>query len=328
MWKPTLLGRTTALLFLAAGLSISAGPNAQTFPDRPVRIIVAYPPGGGLDIIGRLIAASLSQELGQSVLVENRAGAAGIVGTEYAARAQPDGHTLVLSSNALLGIGPSLYKNLPFDSIKDFAPISLVATITNVLVVHPSVPAKTVGELIDLAKAKPNALNYGSGGNGSTPHIGMELFKMMAQVQIVHVPYKGLGPAVADLLAGHTQVMMSNAPPVLPHVKSGKLRALGVSSVKRIKALPELPTISEAGVAGFEADGWYGVLAPAGTPTAVVRRLHGAFATVLRKPEIDAKLSEMGTQAVSNTPEELATLIKSDIVKWAKVIKESGARVD
>ena len=308
--------------------SVPCGVSAQGFPTRPIRMIVAYPPGGGADIVARIVAQKISEGFGQQVVVDNRGGAAGIIGTEIVARAAPDGYTVIMGTNATHGIFVSLYRKLPYDPVKDFAPVTGVVNVTNMLVINPSVPAHSVKELIEFARAKPGQLNYGSGGSGSNAHLAVELFKVMARVKMEHLPYKGIAPALTDLLAGQVQVMISNMPPVLPHVQSGKLRALAVTGAKRSAVVPDLPTVNEAGVPGYESDLWWGVLAPAGTPTPVIGKLNAAIVQVLRMPDVKERLSGMGAEPVGNTPEQFAALIKADIVKWAKVVKASGAQVD
>jgi len=326
----------TRRILLVAGVTLAAvlhnaGFNsalAQNYPDRPVRLIVAYPPGGGADIVARILGQQLSDSLGQQIVVDNRGGAAGIIGTETAAKAAPDGYTLVMGTNATHGIFVSLYRKLPYDPIKDFAPVTNVVQVTNIVVLHPAVPARSVKELIALAKSKPGQLNYGSGGSGSNAHLAVELFKIMAGVDIVHLPYKGVAPAVTDLLGGQIQMMISNMPPVLPHVKSGKLRALAVTGTKRSPATPELPTVAEAGVPGYESDLWWGVLAPAGTPKPIVAKLNWEIVKILQVKDVSERLSAMGATPVGDTPEHFAATIRADIVKWAGVVKASGAQID
>jgi tripartite-type tricarboxylate transporter receptor subunit TctC len=318
-------GFTSALVMLSAGVSDA---SAQSYPNRPIRLIVAYPPGGGADIVARILGQKLSDSVGQQIVVDNRSGAAGIIGTDIAAKSIPDGYTLIMGTNATHGIFVSLYRKLPYDPVKDFAPVSNVVSVTNVVVLHPSVPARSVKELIALAKSKPGQLNYGSGGSGSNAHLAVELFKIMAGVDIVHLPYKGVAPAVTDLLGGQIQMMISNMPPVLPHVKAGKLRALAVTGAERSSATPDLPTVAEAGLPGYESDLWWGVLAPAGTPRSIVSRLNAEIVKILQLKELKDRLSDMGATPVGNSPEEFAATIKADILKWAKVVKQSGAHVD
>lgn len=295
------------------------------YPQRPIRMIVAYPPGGGTDQVGRIMADRLALNLGQNVVIDNRGGATGNIGTELAARANPDGHTLLMGNVAPNAINVSLFRKIGFDPVKDFAPISLVAVTPNILVVHPSVPVKTVKELIALARARPGTLNFPSAGLGSSSHLAGEMLKSMAGVDMVHVPYKGGGPALIALISGQVQIMFATMPAAMPHVKSGKVRPVAVTTAKRSSAMPELPAIAEAGVAGYEAATWYGLLAPAGTPRAVVGRLHGEVVKILGG-ETRERLGALGFEPVGTTPGEFAAYIKSEIVKWAKVITDANIR--
>src|SRR5713101_5487524 len=283
-----------------AVLAISASAHAQVYPAKPVRMIVAYPPGGGTDIVGRVVAQKLGESLGQSVVVENRGGASGNICTEHAAHAAPDGYTILMGNVAPNAINVSLFKNLPFDPVADFAPVSLVASTPNILVVHPSTPARTVKEVIALAKAKPGMLNFASAGAGTSSNHAGELFRILAGAEIVHVPYKGAGPAMVDVLSGQIQLYFATMPAAMPHVKSGKLAPVAVTSVKRSQALPELPTIAESGVPGYEASTWYGLLAPAHTPGAVITRLHEGVVKILANPALHEKLAEQGFEPVGS----------------------------
>jgi len=309
-----------------AALALPAAAHAEVYPAKPIRMMVAYPPGGGTDIVGRMVAQKLGEALGQSVVVENRGGASGNIGTELAARAAPDGYTILMGNVAPNAINISLFKSLPFDPVADFAPVSLVASTPNILVVHPSTRARTVKEVIVLAKAKPGALNFASAGVGSSSHLAGELFRILAGADIVHVPYKGAGPAMVDVLSGQVQLYFATMPAAMPHVKSGKLAPVAVTSAKRSQALPELPTVAESGVPGYEASTWYGVLAPAHTPQAVVTRLHGEIVKILAEPELRARLADQGFEPVGNSPEEFGEYIKSEIAKWRKVIRDAGIR--
>jgi tripartite-type tricarboxylate transporter receptor subunit TctC len=309
-----------------AALVISAAAHAQVYPAKPIRMIVAYPPGGGTDIVGRTLAQKLGEALGQSVVVENRAGASGNIGTELAARAAPDGYTILMGNVAPNAINISLFKDLPFDPVADFAPVSLVASTPNILVVHPSTPARTVKEVIALAKAKPGTLNFASAGVGSSSHLAGELFRILAGADIVHVPYKGAGPAMVDVLSGQVQLYFATMPAAMPHVRPGKLAPVAVTSARRSQALPDLPTIEESGVPGYEASTWYGVLAPAHTPSAVVARLHGNIVKILAAAALHARLADQGFDPVGNSPEEFGAYIKSEILKWGKVIRDAGIR--
>src|SRR5262245_10904254 len=316
------------VLCASAALAISAGVCAQGYPSKPIRMIVAYPPGGGTDIVGRTVAQKLGEALGQAVVVENRGGASGNIGTELAARATPDGYTVLMGNVAPNAINVSLFKNLPFDPVVDFAPVSLVASTPNILVVHPSTPARTVKEVVALARAKPGALNFASAGVGSSSHLAGELFRVLARAEIVHVPYKGAGPAMVDVLSGQVQLYFATMPAAMPHVKSGKLVAIAVTSAKRSPALPELPTVAEAGVPGYEASTWYGLLAPAHTPGAAIARLHDATVKVLAEPALREKLADQGFEPVGDTPEEFAAYIRSEIGKWGKVIRDAGIKAE
>jgi tripartite-type tricarboxylate transporter receptor subunit TctC len=324
----SLTKRWMLLLVMVALWALGGGHSlAQSYPDKPVRLVVAYPPGGGADIVARLLATQLNKDLGWQVIVENRSGAAGLIGTDSVARAPADGYTLIMGTNATHAIFQSLYPQLPYDPVADFAPVTNVVAVTSVLVVNPSsVPARNIRDLIAYAKEKPGQLNYASGGSGSNAHLAMELLNMMAGIKTVHVPYKGIAPAVTDLLSGHVQMMISNMPPVLPHIKSGRLLALGMADARRSAILPDLPTIAEAGVAGFQADVWWGVLAPAGTPRPIIDRLNTEIRKILDKPEMKEQFTNIGAEPAGSTPEQFAATIKADIKKWAEVVKVSGAK--
>jgi tripartite-type tricarboxylate transporter receptor subunit TctC len=308
-----------------AALAISAA-HAEVYPSKPVRMIVAYPPGGGTDIVGRVVAQKLGESLGQAVVVENRGGASGNIGTELVARAAPDGYTILMGNVAPNAINVSLFKNLPYDPVADFAPVTLVASTPNILVVHPSTPARTVKEVIALAKAKPGTLNFASAGVGSSSHLAGELFRVLAGADIVHIPYKGAGPAMVDVLSGQVQLYFATMPAAMPHVKSGKLAAIAVTSARRSPALPDTPTTAEAGVPGYEASTWYGLLAPAQTPGAAVARLHQATVKILSDAALREKLADQGFEPVGNSPEEFGAYIKSEIAKWGKVIRDAGIK--
>jgi tripartite-type tricarboxylate transporter receptor subunit TctC len=316
---------------LSAALALSAphaAAAAEPYPARPVRFVVAFPPGGGTDIIARSIAQKLGERLGQQVLIDNRPGAGGNIGTDLVAKSSPDGYTLLMGSAGPLAINASLFARMPFDPIKDLAPVTLAASTPNVLVVHPSLPAATVRELIALAKARPGEINFASSGHGTPAHLAGELFNSMAGVKLIHVPYKGAAPALADLLGGQVQLMFSTMPPALPHVKDGKLRALAVTSLKRSPAAPDLPTVDEIALPGFEANTWHGVVVPAGTPGAIVARLNREIVAILHLPDVVERLSGQGAEALGSTPEEFAAYIKSESVKWAKVVRDSGAKAE
>jgi tripartite-type tricarboxylate transporter receptor subunit TctC len=300
---------------------------AQSFPSKPVRIIVPYPPGGGTDVVARTVAPKMQEALGQPVVVENRAGAGGNIGTEYVAKQPADGYTLLVAS-ASTAINQTLTKNLPWDAIRDFSPVTLLVLNQSLLVVHPSVPANSVRELIALAKAKPGGVTFASYGNGSSAHLIGELFKMMAGVDLLHVPYKGAAPAVNDLLGGQVNLLFSDIAAILPHVKSGKVRALGLGSEKRFAGLPDVPTIAEAGVPGFVGGGFLGLVAPAGTPREAIDKLNAAALKSLGAPEVAERLNALASPPQGGTPEAFGALIRSEVEKWARVIRAGNVKAD
>ncbi|MEO8102457.1 MAG: tripartite tricarboxylate transporter substrate binding protein [Betaproteobacteria bacterium] len=313
----------------AALTGLHAGAQgAANYPNKPIKIVVPFPPGGATDILARAIGFELQKAWNQSVIIENKPGAGGNAGADLVAKSPADGYTLIMGTVGTHAINMSLYAKMPYDAVKDFEPVVLVAGVPNLLVVHPSVNAKTVGELTALAKAQPGKLNVASSGNGTSIHLAAELYKQMAGVDIVHVPYKGSSPAVADLLGGQVQLMFDNMPVSLPHVKAGKLRALAVTSLTRSAALPDVPTMDEEGLKGFNATSWFGLLAPAGTPKDIVAKLNAASVKALASPEMRERLAAQGADPVGNTPEQFAAFIKAEIDKWAKIVKASGARVD
>ena len=315
-------------LAAAALAGAVAGASAQsTYPNRPIRLIVPFPPAGAADILSRTIGPKLGEALGQQVVIDNRTGAGGNIAADLVAKAPPDGYTLLMGFVGTHGINTTLYSKLPYDAVKDFAPVTLTAASTLILVSHPSLPVKSIKELIALAKAKPGQLNFASPGSGTPQHLGGELLKRMAGVDMLHIPYKGAGPILADLLGGQVAMGYISMPAALPHIKSGKLRALGVTSSKRSAVAPDVPAIAES-LPGYEVENWYGVLAPAGTPKEIVDRLNGAIAKSLQLPDVKDRLAGQGFETLSSTPEQFAAYIKSEIVKWAQVIKDSGARVD
>lgn len=322
------LGAARIAACFALALFLGHAAWAQQYPTRPVRLVVPFPPGGSTDILARLVAQKLSEDLGQTVLVDNRPGAGGTLGANLVAKSLADGYTLLMGSSGPISISPSLMKKLPYDPTKDYAAISLIATIPTMLVVNPSVPVKTVAELVALAKSKPGKMNFASTGNGATPHLAAELFKFSAGVDIVHVPYKGSAPAVADLLGGQVDLMFEQVPAVLPHVKAGKLRAIAVSSATRSAAMPELPTIAESGLPGFEVSSWFGILAPTGTPPEIINRLNGALVRIMANAQVRETLAAQGAEAVGTTPQAFAATIGSEIPKWASVVKRAGVTVD
>lgn len=313
---------------LATIALITAGfVSAQTYPTRQVRIVVPFPPGGTSDILARTIGARLSTPLGQPVVIENRPGAGGNIAADHVAKSAPDGYTLIMGTSSL-AISQSLYKKLTYDLVQDFAPITQAVNYTNLLVVHPSAGVKSVDELLKLARAKPGSLSYGTAGNGTPPHMTGELFKAYTSVNIVHIPYKGGAPAIADLIAGQIPMMFDNVPPLLPHVRAGKIQALAVTSFARIAVLPDVPTLHELGLKDFDAVGWNGLLAPAGTPRDIVARLNTEVVRVLRIPEVRDQLTSQGADIVGNSPEQFAAWIRAEVKKWAEVVKVSGAKID
>lgn len=312
-----------ALACVVAAAGFAAGDlAAQPYPGRPIRVIDAYPPGGSTDVVARIIAAKFQESTGQPWIVDNRAGAQGIIGTEIVARAAPDGYTLLMFTGAHT-VHPSIYARMPYDLLRDFAPVTLTSATTNLLVVHPTVPAKSVKELIAMAKAKPGLFNYSSAGTGSTTHMAMELFKSMARVDFLHIPYKGSAPAVLDLVGGHVDLMFAPLPVMLPHIKSGRVRPLAVATAKRSGAIPEIPTVAEAGLPGFEATNSVGVLAPAATPREIIAKLNAEIVRILGLPEIRERLLGLGAEPVANSPEQFAAFLKEDIARWAKVVKDA-----
>ena len=315
-----------APLFGLFALLITGGVAAQpTYPEKPIRMVVGFPPGGAPDIVARVLSQKLSEALGKPIVVDNAAGASGNIATERVAKAAPDGYTLGLLTNGQLVINPSLYK-LAFDPLKDFSPVSQVAVSPNMLVVHNAVPAKNVQELIRLARGRPGELTFASGGSGSSPHMAAELLKSVAGLDIRHIPYKGTPAAIPDLLGERVSMMFSPIAVVLPLVREGKLRALAVTSLRRSSTAPELPTIAESGYPGFEYSLWYGLLAPAKAPAAIVGRLHHETVKALALPDLRAKLADLGGEAIGNSPDEFGAIIKSEIPKWAKVIKDAGIK--
>jgi tripartite-type tricarboxylate transporter receptor subunit TctC len=317
--------RIASLLIL---LLAAAQAAAQTYPDKPVRLIVPLSAGSAVDTLARIPAQKLSELWGRQVVVDNRVGANGIIGTEAAAKAPPDGYTLLLANDAALATSPALYPKLPYDPVRDFAPISLAASIPVILVAHASQPFSTVKELVDYAKANPGKLHYASGGNGSAQHVPMEMFKQAAGIDLVHVPYKGLAPAFNDVVAGQIPLMfagLSNAP---QHIKAGRIRALAIGAARRSSAMPELPTMQEAGVAGFDYSAWAGFLAPAGTPAPIVQKVNADLAKVLALPDVRDKLTALGFELAPGTPAEFGEMIRREITKVAKVVKDAGIRVD
>ena len=325
------VSRALRLLALAAAAASAPWPARAQAPDawpsKPIRFILPFPPGGGTDILGRLIAERLTAGLGQPVVTENRGGAGGNVGAEAAAKSAPDGYTIVLVAPSLC-ISPSLYSKLNYDPVKDFAPVSLVATVPNVMVTNPLVPAKTLKDFIALAKSKPGELNFGSGGSGTSNHLAGELFNIVADVKLVHVPYKGVNLAMNDVLSGRVQLVFIGIPAAAPHIKAGRLRALALAAPRRSPVLPDVPTADEAGLPKFEVTTWYGILAPAGTPKTVVSRLNSELVRIMHAPELKERLDALATDPVTSTPDEFADLIVREIAKWGDVVRRAGLKAD
>ena len=318
-----------ARLLSGMALMLACGAGwAQGYPAKTVRVIVPYPPGGGTDTIARPLAQKLTESFGQQVIIDNRGGAGGNVGMELAARAAPDGYTLVIGLTAQLAVNPALYRKLPYDPVKDYEPITLIGAGAYLLVVHPSLPVKDVKELVALAKARPGQITYASSGNGSGGHLCMELFKSMTGTNFVHVPYKGGGPALVDVLAGQVQVLFTPPVSATQHVQSGRLRALAVSTVRRSSGMPDLPTIAESGVPGYDSGVWYGVLAPAGTPREIVMRVNGDVVKALQQPDFRTMLIANSIDPIGSSPEVLAQFIRIEMAKWAKVVRDADVRVD
>ena len=323
-WLTTLRpGMAGLALTLAAAL-----PALAEFPDRAIKIIVPYPPGGTSDLLARVVAPRLGERLKQTVVIENRAGAGGVIGSAVVAKSPADGYTLLLGTIATHGILPVLQKPAPYDAVKDFAPVTLLASTPNVLVANPSAPVRNLADLLALARAKPGSVNFGSTSLGGSPHMSGELLKTMAQIDIVHVPYKGGGPMLIDLMGGQIPVGFDNLPSSINHIRAGKIRALAVTTAKRWPGAPEIPTMAEAGVPGYEATAWFGLLAPANTPKPIVELLQRHVAAILRQPEVEKMLLEQGAEPVGNTPDEFARLIAAELQKWNKVVAVTGVKLE
>ena len=313
---------------MLAAMVIAAPVWAQTYPTKPIRMVVPSAPGSGPDLIARVVAQKLTESLGKPVVADPRPGAGGSLGAEIVAKSPPDGYTLIMGSAGSHSVNSALYPKLPYDAVKDFAPISLVSTAPNILIVHPSLPVKSVKDLVALARAKPGDLTFGSGGNGSTAHLSGELFRVLAKVNMVHVPFKGAPAAVIGVMTGEISLAILNLPPALPHVRSGKLKALGVSTATRSSAVPDIPTIAEAGLPGYDAGTWYGLLAPAGTPGDIIARLNAELVKGLRSAEMKKRIAAEGGDVIGGTPDEFTAVIKRDIDKWTRVVAASGAKAN
>lgn len=324
--------RLPALIFAIcasfAAVSAFAQTAAATYPNKPVRLVHGFPAGGPADIFSRVIAQKLTEVMGQQVIVDSRPGAGSIIATEYVARAPADGYTAYLASSAILALYANLYSKLPYDLNRDFAPVTLAVAVPELLVVHPSLPTKTAKEFVALAKANPKQLIYGSTGNGNMPHLAMESFRIAAGINLLHVPYKGAAPAVADLLGGHVHATILDVPVLLPHAKSGKVRALSIATSKRSPALPDVPTMAEAGYPSVIADNWYGIIVAAATPKDIVSKLHASLVAALQAPETKQRMESQGANALSSSPEELAAYMRNETIKWGKIIKTAGIKLD
>ena len=315
-------------VILGSLLLASGALPAQPYPHKPVRLIMPFPPGGASDLIVRPVAQKLGERLGQQIVIDNRPGAGGNIAAEIAKNSAPDGYTLLFAASANFSINPSLYSRLPYDPVRDFSGVSMLTALSNLLVVHPTLAAHSVAELVALAKSRPGQLTYGSAGNGTTLHIAGELFRKRGGINVIHVPYKGGGPAQIDLLGGQLNFMFDSFSPALPQVRAGKLRALAVTTLKRSPALPQVPTMAESGFPGFEISGWFGIAAPAGTPHPVVGRLSGEIQRIMQLPEIRERLAAQGIEPVGNSHDQFGAQIRTELAKWAKIVQESGARVD
>jgi tripartite-type tricarboxylate transporter receptor subunit TctC len=316
------------LVAFALAVAVSAACFAQAYPSKPLRLICPFPPGGAVDIASRATSAELGKILGQPVAVENKPGAGGNLGGAEAARSAPDGYTLFMTTSGIQAINPALYAKMPFDPNKDLAPVAPLVALNNVLVLHPSVPAKSVKEVIDLAKKQPGKWTYASSGNGTTIHMSGAMFTQLTATDILHIPYKGSAPAVTDLLGGQTHMMFDNIPSALPHIKAGKLRALATTGAKRDPALPELPTLAEAGVKGYESGVWFGLSVPAGTPREIIQRLNAAAVQTTKAPEFIKRMTDLGYNIIPGTPEDMTRAIQEELKRWGPIVKASGAKVD
>jgi tripartite-type tricarboxylate transporter receptor subunit TctC len=318
----------TLLFLIAAAHATAQQPGTTVYPTRSVRFVIPFTPGGTADIIARVMAPKMSEGLGQQVVVDNRGGSGGVIGSEVTAKSPPDGYTIMMGLTANIAINPSLYQKLPYDPVRDFAPVSLVASAPYALIVPPSLPARSVKELVSLAKAKPGELAYASFGNGSAGHLSGELFASMANVKLLHVPYRNIGQGLADLVSGQVQLLFLGIVSAQPHVKAGKVRAIAVTGLKRSPMMPNVPTVSESGVKGYEVTGWYGVFVPMGTPADIITRLNKEIVRVVALPDVRERLSSEGAELAGSTPQQFDRYVKSETEKWAKVVKLSGAKAD
>ena len=320
--------RSISTAVLVSAVALGGFAHAQSYPSKPVRMIVPFPAGGATDIVGRLIAQKLTESWSQQVIVDNRGGAGGTIGSDAAAKSPPDGYTMLIGTSSTHAVAPSLYAKLAYDPLRDFAPVTLIANATILLAIHPSLPAKSVRDLIALAKKQPDALAFASSGNGGISHLVGEQFKSVAGIRMLHVPYKGDSPALIDLVSGQVHLMFGTAVSFLPYVKSGRLNALAVTNPKRSPIVPEVPTVAESGLPGFEALQWFGILTPAGTPREIVAKINADVVKALRAPDVRERMTSLGAEVVGSTPEQFAAFVKADTAKWAKVVKASGARIE
>ena len=324
----TVISRLVALLLVFLAAPTSVAQTAEAYPNKPIRLIVPFPPGGPADTLARVVGEKIGINTGKQVVVDNRPGAGGNIGMALGAKSAPDGYTLVLAPAGNLTVNPSLYRSVPYDVGKDFAPITVLAAVPNVLVVHPSIPARNLTEFIAYAKAQRGPLNFSSPGAGSGAHLAGELFKSMVGAEMVHVPFAGIAPAVTAVLGGQVQLMFAGAPSVLQHVRAGKLNALGVASPKRMASAPDLPTLSESGLAGFDVTSWYSVVAPAGTSPEIIARLQAELAKALREPDVREKLAGLGAEPIANTPSEFAAMIKTETAKWSEIVRSAKITIE
>ena len=322
-------GKSKLPLLVGAALTLSAGVSAaQGYPTKPIRWIVPFPPGGGTDITTRTLAAKLSEALGQQMVIDNRPGSGGTIGLALASKAPADGYHIATVQLANMGIAPALYRKLPYDPVKDFAPITQAVSAALILVAHPSFPPNTVKDLIAMARAKPGAITYGSPGNGTSGHLGSEMIKMAGKIDMVHVPYKGAAPALTDLLGGQITIYLSSIPPAVPLIKGGRLKALGVTGSKRTASLPQVPTLAESGIPGYAVDNWYGIAAPTGTPREVITRLNAELVKILAMPDVRERYANEGSETAPGTPEQFGEFIRDEVQKWGKVVREAKVKVD
>ncbi|MDB5866814.1 MAG: hypothetical protein JWO70_4620 [Betaproteobacteria bacterium] len=320
--------RKAGIAAAAICAALSGAAQAQTYPGKPIRWIIPFPPGGGTDVISRTLSQKLTEAWGQQVIADNRPGSGGTIGLAAVAKLPADGYSLVLGQLANVGIAPALYPKLPYDPVKDFQPVTLALTSPLVLVAHPSFPAKNLKDMIAVARSKPDTVTFGSPGNGTTGHLGTELLKTIANVRMTHIPYKGAVPAFTGLMGGEIAIYMSSIPPAMPHLKTGRVKAIGVTSAKRMETLPNVPTIAESGLPGYEVTNWYGVMAPAGIPRDVLAKLNGELVRILKMPDVQQRFQGEGGDIGANSPDEFAKFIRTEIAKWDKAVKASGAKVD